>query len=167
MGLDASEHLLTFVGVYSFLTMGSAKHQFVPYLSACRDRICKRLRNPGIDSEESILPAYGAWRAGTTNKVVVPARQAGNQFLDSLKGLQIRALALDRIFVQFFIPWKLFENVVVSFTPFVKYLPAKNVLFIKNAANKYGMKIASQKMINVIFFRFHKIFTFEIADEQT
>ncbi len=35
-------------------------------------RICKRLRSPGIDS----------------------ARQAGNRFLGSLKGLQIRALAV-------------------------------------------------------------------------
>ncbi len=40
---------------------------------------------------ESILPVYVAWRAGTTNRVVVPARQAGNRFLGSLKGLQIQA----------------------------------------------------------------------------
>ncbi len=46
---------------------------------------------PGIDSEESNSPAYVAWRSGTTNRVVVLARQAGNRFLDSLKGLQIRA----------------------------------------------------------------------------
>jgi hypothetical protein len=31
-----------------------------------RARICKRLRSPGIDSEESIPSAYVAWRAGTT-----------------------------------------------------------------------------------------------------
>ncbi len=37
--------------------------------------------------------AYVAWRAGTTYRVVVPVRQAGNRFLGSLKGLQIRALA--------------------------------------------------------------------------
>jgi hypothetical protein len=29
-----------------------------------------------------------AWRAGTTNRVVVPTRQAGNRFLGSLKGLK-------------------------------------------------------------------------------
>jgi hypothetical protein len=58
-----------------------------------RARICKRLRRPGIDSEDSIPPAYVAWRAGTTNMVVVPACQAGNRFLGSLKGLQIRAQA--------------------------------------------------------------------------
>ncbi len=58
-------------------------------------RICKRLRSPGIDSEESIPPVYVAsWRAGTTNRVVAPARQAGNRFLGSLKGLQIRALTV-------------------------------------------------------------------------
>ncbi len=37
-----------------------------------RARICKRLRRPGIDSEDSIPPAYVAWRAGTTNRVVLP-----------------------------------------------------------------------------------------------
>jgi hypothetical protein len=58
-----------------------------------RARICKRLRRPGIDSEDSIPPAYEAWRAGTTNRVVVPARHAGNRFQGSLKGLQIRAQA--------------------------------------------------------------------------
>jgi hypothetical protein len=45
----------------------------------------------GIDSSELILPAYVAWQAGTTYRVVVPPRQAGNRFLGSLKGLQIRA----------------------------------------------------------------------------
>ncbi len=36
----------------------------------------------------------GPWRASTTNRVIVPARQAGNRFLGSLKGLQIRALGV-------------------------------------------------------------------------
>ncbi len=58
-----------------------------------RARICKRLRRPGIDSENSIPLAYVAWRAGTTNRVVVLARLAvaGNRFLGSIKGLKIRA----------------------------------------------------------------------------
>ncbi len=56
-----------------------------------RARICKRLRRPGIDSEDSIPPACVAWRAGTTYRVDVQARQAGYRFLGSLKGLQIRA----------------------------------------------------------------------------
>jgi hypothetical protein len=59
-----------------------------------RVRICKRLRSPGIDTSESIPPAYVACRAGTTNSVVVPARQAGNRFLGSLKGLQNSASEL-------------------------------------------------------------------------
>ncbi len=59
--------------------------------SKCRDRICKLLWSPGIDYAESISPAYVAWRAGAKNRVVVPARQVGNRFLGSLKGLQIRA----------------------------------------------------------------------------
>ena len=37
-------------------------------------RICKCLWSPGIDSEESISPAYVAFEAGTTNRVVVLAR---------------------------------------------------------------------------------------------
>ncbi len=41
--------------------------------------------------QESIPLAYVAWRAGTSNRVVIPARQAGNRFPDSLKSLQIRA----------------------------------------------------------------------------
>jgi hypothetical protein len=57
-----------------------------------RARICKRLRSLGIDSnQESIPPAYVAWRACTSNMVVAPTRQAGNRILGSLKGLQIRA----------------------------------------------------------------------------
>jgi hypothetical protein len=50
-----------------------------------RARKYKRLRSPGIDSKESTLPAYVAWWASTSDRVVVPARQAGNRFL----GLQI------------------------------------------------------------------------------
>ncbi len=50
-----------------------------------RARICKRFRSPGIDAEESIPTVYVAWRVGTTNRVVVPARQAGSRFLGSLK----------------------------------------------------------------------------------
>jgi hypothetical protein len=65
----------------------------LPRLVANRARNGKRLRRPGIDSEDSIPTAYVAWRAGTTNRVVVPARQAGNRYLGSLKGLQIRALS--------------------------------------------------------------------------
>ncbi len=33
---------------------------------ASRDDICELLRNPAIDSKESIPPAYVAWRAGAT-----------------------------------------------------------------------------------------------------
>jgi hypothetical protein len=40
---------------------------------------------------DSIPPAYVAWRASTSNRFVVPARQAGNRFLGSSNGLQIRA----------------------------------------------------------------------------
>ncbi len=54
-----------------------------------RGCICNRfLRSQGNDSVESVPPVYVAWRAGTTNRVVVAARQAGNRFLYSLKGLK-------------------------------------------------------------------------------
>jgi hypothetical protein len=53
---------------------------------------CKLLRSPGMDSKESILPAYLAWWAGTSNMGCRTARQSGNRWLGSLKGLQIRAL---------------------------------------------------------------------------
>jgi hypothetical protein len=43
-------------------------------------------------AQESIPPAYVALRASTTNRVVVPVRQAGNRFLGSLNGLQVQAL---------------------------------------------------------------------------
>ncbi len=52
----------------------------MPLANVAWARIFKRLISPGIDSEESIPPAYVTWRAGTTSRVVVPARQAGNQF---------------------------------------------------------------------------------------
>jgi hypothetical protein len=51
-----------------------------------RVRFYKRLRSPGIDSKEAIRQPM------KPNRFVLPARQAGNQFLGSLKGLQIRAL---------------------------------------------------------------------------
>jgi hypothetical protein len=41
------------------------------------------LRSTGTDS---VPQAYVAWRDGTSNKVVVPARQAGNRFQGYLKG---------------------------------------------------------------------------------
>jgi hypothetical protein len=54
-------------------------------LNLNRARIFKCLRSPGINSKESIPPAYVAWRAGISNKGIVPARQAGNRFLGLLK----------------------------------------------------------------------------------
>jgi hypothetical protein len=47
---------------------------FIQRLHTHRARICKRLWSPGIDSDGPIPPAYVAWRAGTTNRVVVEYR---------------------------------------------------------------------------------------------
>ncbi len=44
------------------------------------------LKSLKIRAQESIPPAYVAERVGTINRVVVPAHQAGNQYLGSLKG---------------------------------------------------------------------------------
>ncbi len=52
------------------------------------------LRSPEIDYKILIPPSYVAWWASTSNRVVVPARQVGNRFLGSIKGLPIRALYL-------------------------------------------------------------------------
>ncbi len=57
--------------------------------------LLKRFTNTGSEpvfvnvygAQESTPPSYGAWWAGTPNRVVVQARQAGNQFLGSLKVL--------------------------------------------------------------------------------
>ncbi len=49
-------------------------------------------------AQESIPPTYVAWRAGTTNRVAISAREAGNRFLGYLKGLQIRAQASGQRF---------------------------------------------------------------------
>jgi hypothetical protein len=42
--------------------------------------------------KESIPQDYVSWRAGTTNRVAVLVRQAGNRFLGSLKDLRIPSL---------------------------------------------------------------------------
>jgi hypothetical protein len=68
--------------------------------------MCKRLGSQGIDSKESIPLAYVAWRAGTSNRVVVPARQAGNRFLGSLKVLQIRDQDPVVCFEKFSVFWQ-------------------------------------------------------------
>jgi hypothetical protein len=80
-------------GIFKLIwSPGIDTKESIPPAYVAWDRICKRLRRPGIDSEDSIPPAFVVRRAGTTNRVIVPARQAENRFLGSIKGLQIRAL---------------------------------------------------------------------------
>jgi hypothetical protein len=71
--------------VVSIISLSPGTEAYIEHKSFAR--IFKRLRSPGIDSKEAIPPVYVAWRTGTSNRVVVPARQAGNRFLGSLKGL--------------------------------------------------------------------------------
>jgi hypothetical protein len=54
--------------------------------------------------------AYVAWRASTTYGVVVPVRQAGNRFLGSIKGLQIRAQASDLQIIVHFVVFQLYRS---------------------------------------------------------
>ncbi len=61
-----------------------------------RARISKRSRSPGIDSKESIPPAYVAWRASPSNRVVVPAWESIPELLKrltnsgSVRGVSVR-----------------------------------------------------------------------------
>jgi len=99
-----------------------------------RARICKRLRSPEIYYKESIPPAYVAWRAVTSNRVVVSARQTGNRFLGFLKGLQIRAQLGNRVVVKgevfLHLPpplstagiWRVFERSHERFSHLFRYL---------------------------------------------
>jgi hypothetical protein len=57
------------------------------YLVEFRARICKRLRSPGIDSKASLCSLVVPVRQ---IGVVVPVRQAGNRFLDSVYKFELR-----------------------------------------------------------------------------
>jgi hypothetical protein len=85
-------------------------------LNETKTRIFKGLGSPGIETEESIPPAYVARRASTTNRVVVPARLAGNRFLGCLKGLQFglsllhgKEQSIDSICTQFWYPTTVYK----------------------------------------------------------
>jgi hypothetical protein len=70
-----------------------------PLCAGAEPEFVNSLRSPGIDSTESIPPPYVAWRAGTSNRVVVyrlPTRQAGNRFM--VYKLWIWTLGLDFLF---------------------------------------------------------------------
>jgi hypothetical protein len=61
-------------------------------LSCTGKKISRRLCTESVfvhvfGAQESIPPACVTWRTSTTNRVVVPAREAGNRFLGSLKAV--------------------------------------------------------------------------------
>jgi hypothetical protein len=69
--------------------------------------------------------AYVAWRASTSTRVVVPARQAENRFLGSLKGLQIRALGIPAMNI-----YLLVINVQMNYVDIIlfhKYMCVKDI----------------------------------------
>jgi hypothetical protein len=80
---------------------------------------------------ELISPAYIAWRAGTSNRVVVLACQAWNRLLGSLKGLQIRALYLQVDFRQHRAHSMCLAS---SYNEIQRHWPA--VLFLSNPSGK-------------------------------
>ncbi len=59
--IDSSESIF---GLHKRLQIRALKYEFLHM--KYRGGIFKLLRSPGIDSNESIPPAYVAWRAGTT-----------------------------------------------------------------------------------------------------
>jgi hypothetical protein len=80
--------------LYSTLICTQCAHQtiFVSWTNEhLRARICTHVSGAHLANP----PAYMACRAGTSNRVVVPACHTGNRFLGSLKGLQIRAQHID------------------------------------------------------------------------
>jgi hypothetical protein len=99
---------------------GDGIHYFI--LKSCRiEQQPHRLPGdhcPGIHSA-SLCSLAGT---GTSNRVVVPARQAGNGFLGSLKRLQIRALepvkqrqpCTDKKENQFFLKYKEIQSRAVA-----------------------------------------------------
>ncbi len=97
------------------------------------------LRSPGIDSKESILPFCVAWRVVTLNRVVVPARQAGNRFLGYLKGLQILAL------LSYLIPVLGTRDILVRIRILLRVQLLSSVTF-KGAKTKYFLYIFLQNL---------------------
>ncbi len=53
---------------------GIDSEESIPPAYVARARIFKRLWSPGIDSTEGIPPAYVAWRAGTISDNPIPTR---------------------------------------------------------------------------------------------
>jgi hypothetical protein len=94
--------LLVFIKYYNIqkeLSMASGTYCSLVSFFYHQGRIDSRFKRihfrfQRIDSQYQRIdsPVYAAWRAGTSNRVVIPAHQAGHRFLSSLKGLQIRAL---------------------------------------------------------------------------
>jgi hypothetical protein len=65
--------------------MSKVRYQMFGHKNMSRARICKCLKRPEIDSQDSIPPAYVAWRAGTSNRIVAPARQGWESIPGLLK----------------------------------------------------------------------------------
>ncbi len=66
-----------FFSLLAWTLQNHTLHFFLNLLPCFHTRagICKCLWSPGLDSEESISPAYVAWRVSTTNRVSYrPAR---------------------------------------------------------------------------------------------
>jgi hypothetical protein len=80
--LDPTKTALSSFLLFFGLPFGENRDGFLSFMEPSTKRgsllirIWNHLRSPGIDSEDSIPPAYVAWRAGTTKRVIVPGRHA-------------------------------------------------------------------------------------------
>ncbi len=116
------------------------------------NRICKRrLRSSGIDCKESIPRAYVAWRAGSTNKVIVPVRQAayagGIDSLESIAGL-LKRLQI-RVQTVFLLPWRTVKIRNLPRTPVCSYETETSELSPVNVRTE-----SQDRMINTSLYWF-------------
>ncbi len=111
---------------------------FLDHLLLCPEPVFVNdsFRSLGIDFKESILPAYVAWRAGTTNRVIIPARSL--EWIPGLhKRLKIRALISHQSHFKFVknsrwcittkVSWNRCRDAGVNLTTIMSLIPAANL----------------------------------------
>jgi hypothetical protein len=105
--------------------------------NSCPEACCREgwhlspncLRSPGIDSKESFLPAYVAWRTGTTNTVGLwyrPARilRVAESIPGILKRLKIRAqTSSPRPFPSWYVDISFKDDVTVVLLLCISFMP--------------------------------------------
>jgi hypothetical protein len=83
---------IDFLKIPALLVVPHARlHRLAESIPGQHTRLLIRAQKPALERKIDFA-SLCSLAGGTTNRVVVPARQAGNQFLGSLKGLQTWAL---------------------------------------------------------------------------